>query len=264
MKIHIARAGDTLWQLAQKYNIPIERIREANPALADTDELKAGEKIRIPMGKVPVVSTQQSKTWEEAASPSLEEGETVVEQEREETGAPFSALPTPPQVPDIQQPEVFQWGSSSPWDSPFFEGEWEEGPPGYYPPPMPPYPAFVYGHWPAFPPAPYYPTAYPSPYPVASPSTYQPAYPAFYPPAHEAHVPVEVPLASAAYPMIQEETEVGGGGSVGSDAIYDPSSTNSPLSHDPEPGKPAYQAWYQPQAAQVHPAKLKESSSTLA
>src|SRR6185437_3631522 len=76
MKIHIARAGETLWDIAQKYNIPLERLQELNSNLGEADELKRGEKVRVPTGKIPLaVSKQDSRE---------REGESEAEKERKE------------------------------------------------------------------------------------------------------------------------------------------------------------------------------------
>ena len=55
MKIHIVQEGETLWDLAQKYNVPKERIIEQNPSVTG-DTLKVGSKIKIPVGRIPLVN----------------------------------------------------------------------------------------------------------------------------------------------------------------------------------------------------------------
>ncbi|MFC7440860.1 LysM peptidoglycan-binding domain-containing protein [Laceyella putida] len=238
MKIHIARAGESLWQLAQKYNIPVERLREANPALEGAVELKAGDKIRIPTGKVPLIATQQDKKPDTPAFSDLQEQKTVAKPEPEEGQKPFSTLPTPPQMPEMPDYEVFDWDSSSPWEPSFYE---EASYPVHYPPPMPPFPGFVHGFWPAFPPG--HPTAYPS--------------------AYDPYVPVPAPIHPAAYPMIQGGLGEGVGNHQGY-AAYAPYPEASATSYYSAEGwnPPGY--WQQPQVAQMEPARFKESSSTIA
>lgn len=53
MKIHVVRQGDTLVDLTQKYNVPLERILEVNPDMnEETEVLTTGTKVRIPTGKI--------------------------------------------------------------------------------------------------------------------------------------------------------------------------------------------------------------------
>lgn len=54
MKIHIVKKGDTLYELSQKYNVPLQKLIEANPQIANPDQLSIGEKIKIPAGAVQV------------------------------------------------------------------------------------------------------------------------------------------------------------------------------------------------------------------
>ncbi|WP_058302193.1 LysM peptidoglycan-binding domain-containing protein [Gorillibacterium timonense] len=54
MKIHVVKAGDTLFELAKKYNVNLDKLIAANPGLADPDKLEIGMKIKIPSGSVPV------------------------------------------------------------------------------------------------------------------------------------------------------------------------------------------------------------------
>lgn len=54
MKIHIVQEGDTLWQIADKYDVNFEALKEKNTQLSDPDHLKVGMKIKVPTGGVPV------------------------------------------------------------------------------------------------------------------------------------------------------------------------------------------------------------------
>ncbi|TCS96477.1 LysM peptidoglycan-binding domain-containing protein [Hazenella coriacea] len=61
MKIHIVREGDTMWDLVQKYNTPLERILEANPQIDHAEPLKSGVKVRIPTGRIPVLNQRKEE-----------------------------------------------------------------------------------------------------------------------------------------------------------------------------------------------------------
>ena len=53
MKIHIVQQGDTLWNLAQKYDVDFDELLKVNGHLANPDLLMPGMKIKIPTTAVP-------------------------------------------------------------------------------------------------------------------------------------------------------------------------------------------------------------------
>ncbi|KHF33574.1 putative peptidoglycan endopeptidase LytE precursor [Paenibacillus sp. P1XP2] len=59
MKIHIVKSGDTLYELSKKYDIPLEKIIDANPQIADPNQLQVGQKVKIPAKPVQVPSQDQ-------------------------------------------------------------------------------------------------------------------------------------------------------------------------------------------------------------
>ncbi|WP_168188582.1 LysM peptidoglycan-binding domain-containing protein [Thermoflavimicrobium daqui] len=69
MKIHIVHPGDTLSFIVQKYNIPLERLLEANPQITNTEKLEIGSKVRIPSGKVPILPKNESSEEVESHTP---------------------------------------------------------------------------------------------------------------------------------------------------------------------------------------------------
>lgn len=48
LKIHIVQKGDTLWNLAQKYGVSFEEVKQLNAQLANPDQIMLGMKIKIP------------------------------------------------------------------------------------------------------------------------------------------------------------------------------------------------------------------------
>lgn len=54
MKIHIVKQGDTLFELSKKYNVPLQKLIEANPQLVNPDQLSIGDKVKIPAVAVPI------------------------------------------------------------------------------------------------------------------------------------------------------------------------------------------------------------------
>ncbi|WP_368784382.1 SafA/ExsA family spore coat assembly protein, partial [Acinetobacter baumannii] len=54
MKIHIVKKGDTLWKIAQKYNIDFETLKNANTHIKNPDKIVPGMKVKIPTSGVPL------------------------------------------------------------------------------------------------------------------------------------------------------------------------------------------------------------------
>ncbi|WP_379130888.1 LysM peptidoglycan-binding domain-containing protein [Paenibacillus sp. sgz500958] len=54
MRIHIVKQGDTLYAIAQKHGVPLQKIIEANPQISNPDVLVIGDKVKIPAAPVPV------------------------------------------------------------------------------------------------------------------------------------------------------------------------------------------------------------------
>jgi LysM repeat protein len=84
MKIHIIRPGDRIAALAQRYNIPVARLLEANPQIKDLEKLELNEKIRIPTGRIPLPSAKEMEQCPQApvqstVSPQSAEEATRVE-----------------------------------------------------------------------------------------------------------------------------------------------------------------------------------------
>lgn len=61
MKIHIVQSGDSLSDLAKKYQLSEDRIIEANPNMDKDQQLKQGSKIFIPTGKIPLTKEGEKK-----------------------------------------------------------------------------------------------------------------------------------------------------------------------------------------------------------
>ncbi|BCG60487.1 LysM peptidoglycan-binding domain-containing protein [Paenibacillus sp. URB8-2] len=54
MKIHMVKQGDTLYELSKKYGVPLDKLIEANPQIANPEVLAIGDKVKIPSVPVPV------------------------------------------------------------------------------------------------------------------------------------------------------------------------------------------------------------------
>lgn len=64
LKIHIVQLGDTLWKLAEKYNVSFEEVKKINSHLADPEKLMPGMKIKIPGSAKQVPKEMPSKKKE--------------------------------------------------------------------------------------------------------------------------------------------------------------------------------------------------------
>lgn len=74
MKIYIARPGDSLTELAFRYQLPEEKLLEANPHIEDPAHLSPGVKIRIPTGKISLSLEKQQEDR------SIQDGTTKAEE----------------------------------------------------------------------------------------------------------------------------------------------------------------------------------------
>jgi hypothetical protein len=65
MKLHMAKEGDTIHTLSEKYEIELERILAANPHIEDSESLTRGTKVKIPSGPVSMQQAKEQATQEE-------------------------------------------------------------------------------------------------------------------------------------------------------------------------------------------------------
>lgn len=54
LKIHIVKKGDTLYEIAQKHRVELDKLIAANPHIANPDQLDVGMKVKIPFISKPV------------------------------------------------------------------------------------------------------------------------------------------------------------------------------------------------------------------
>ncbi|TDF97656.1 LysM peptidoglycan-binding domain-containing protein [Paenibacillus piri] len=53
MKIHMVKKGDTLYDIANKYNVELDKLIAFNPQIADPNVIEVGMKVKIPTGTKP-------------------------------------------------------------------------------------------------------------------------------------------------------------------------------------------------------------------
>ncbi|QDI92815.1 SafA/ExsA family spore coat assembly protein [Salicibibacter halophilus] len=106
MKIHIVQKGDTLWNLAQKYDVDFEKVKGANTQLANPEMIMPGMKIKIPGKTVP--AKKESEKKEAKVDPQVKE-----EQKEKPKPEPAPKKPetpkapkAPPKAPVYQKPEA--------------------------------------------------------------------------------------------------------------------------------------------------------------
>ncbi|MFZ3576418.1 SafA/ExsA family spore coat assembly protein [Virgibacillus sp. DJP39] len=54
MRIHIVKKGDTLWEIANKYDVNFNQLKELNSQLSSPDMIMPGMKIKVPSNAKPV------------------------------------------------------------------------------------------------------------------------------------------------------------------------------------------------------------------
>lgn len=113
MKIHIVQKGETLWEIAEKYNVDFEELKQLNSHLASPDMIMPGMKIRIPT-ETKKVKQGKAKTEKKKTMPA-----------KKESPAPKHEEPVP-----IEQPKLMH---EKPITLPILEGEKEHYPTTIFP-----------------------------------------------------------------------------------------------------------------------------------
>lgn len=62
MKIHMVKKGESLYLIAQKYNVPLEALIGANPEIANPDAIDVGMKVKIPAPAHPAYEMMHQHT----------------------------------------------------------------------------------------------------------------------------------------------------------------------------------------------------------
>lgn len=168
MKIHIVRSSETLLDIAQKYNITLERLQELNPGLSTSEVLNSGEKVRVPTGKIALAV---SKNDEQNMDPApTEEPEYMKYQEYPGNSENLTAseslpsqLPKPPSIEDLSNWSEMMDSSSLLDNSSVYENLDTSYDPSYLDTPPESYSHFRQGQGAYMPPAPqpFGPSQYP-------------------------------------------------------------------------------------------------------
>ncbi|MFD2703988.1 SafA/ExsA family spore coat assembly protein [Salibacterium lacus] len=90
MQIHIAQKGDTLWKLAQQYNVSFEEVKQANHHLADPNQIMPGMKIKIPAKSVQVKKEEPKADQQKE---NQQKQETVKENMKQPSGQQANVPP---------------------------------------------------------------------------------------------------------------------------------------------------------------------------
>ncbi|WP_100333355.1 SafA/ExsA family spore coat assembly protein [Bacillus alkalisoli] len=108
MKIHIVQKGDTLWKIAQKYNVNFEALKSANSQLSNPDMIMPGMKIKVPTASVQVKQETQVKgVAKEAQVAGVQKEAPVVMGVQKEAPIvkehPFKEMPKKPEVMGVKE-----------------------------------------------------------------------------------------------------------------------------------------------------------------
>lgn len=88
MKIHIVKKGDTLWEIANKYDVNFEQLKELNSQLSSPDMIMPGMKIKVPSSAKPVKKEEMQ----------------IKEKEKEMVKTPYKDI-SPKPLPVIKEDE---------------------------------------------------------------------------------------------------------------------------------------------------------------
>lgn len=111
MKIHIVQKGDTLWEIAKKYGVNFEELKQVNPQLASPDMIMPGMKIKVPSSTKQVKKEAPIKEKQkEMPKPTAPKHPIVKEDEKEKQQIiqPEKPLPQMPVYPMMQMPAIEQ------------------------------------------------------------------------------------------------------------------------------------------------------------
>ena len=75
LKIHIVKKGDTLYELAKKYQTTLDEVIALNPQIAQPDHLDIGMKVKIPSKPKPVDPPASDYVYKHV----VEQGEQLME-----------------------------------------------------------------------------------------------------------------------------------------------------------------------------------------
>lgn len=116
MKIHIVKAGETLWKIAQKYKLDVSELISFNPQIANPDQLKTGSKVKVPKSAVSVSPKAKKVKPESNPAPHGIPGYDETELAPAEDGAipiPLKPMPSVP-VEGTPKPMEMPMPGSSP------------------------------------------------------------------------------------------------------------------------------------------------------
>src|SRR5699024_7260177 len=117
VKIHIVQKGDTLWELAEQYDVDFSELKKVNSQLSSPDMIMPGMKVKIPSSKKQVKKeTKQTKEEKkENHSPKpigiLEEddgkkAEEITEENMKNQNKGKDQLNNMKKMPEIKQPNM--------------------------------------------------------------------------------------------------------------------------------------------------------------
>lgn len=92
MKIHIVKKGDTLWKIAEMYDVDFEELKQMNGHLSHPDMIMPGMKIRVPVHKKETKKEHKSHKKEEKI-PKKKETQKGEQKPKEQVKKPQPAKP---------------------------------------------------------------------------------------------------------------------------------------------------------------------------
>ncbi|WP_281417506.1 SafA/ExsA family spore coat assembly protein [Lentibacillus saliphilus] len=114
LKIHVVQKGDTLWEIAEKYGVSYEELKQLNTQLSNPDMIMPGMKIKVPSSSKAVKTKQMTKIEPSAKKPykpmSPKPMPVIQEDDHEKpkkvkVEMPKPPIPKPPMPPKPPQPK---------------------------------------------------------------------------------------------------------------------------------------------------------------
>ncbi|AVF27489.1 peptidoglycan-binding LysM [Paenibacillus larvae subsp. larvae] len=117
MKIHMVKKGESLYSIAQKYNVNLDTLIEANPQIADPNKIDVGMKVKIPSAPAPAELSEPSHY---AHKHIVKQGDTLWKLSKA-WGIPLKALIDA--NPQLKNPNILLTGQTVYIPKPGGEGE---------------------------------------------------------------------------------------------------------------------------------------------
>jgi len=109
VKIHVVQKGETLWEIAQKFNVDFEGLKQANPQLSSPDMIMPGMKVKVP--STTKIVKKETKVKPKEKQELIPQKPVKIEEDEKEKKVevkPEMPLPQMPEQPQMIAPPTLQ------------------------------------------------------------------------------------------------------------------------------------------------------------